>query len=99
MQALPRTKQDCLRLVLVYGQTIEMKSHPWMRDTLQVLVYQTDLCVTEQYGVGYHLHTVVAGFQSAYCLAILLIGEVFVYHSRQKGSEFQQPRNSRDLMW
>src|SRR6218665_1094505 len=63
--ALPRTKQDCLRLVWVYGQTIETELCTWMRDTLQVLVYQTDQCVTEQYGVGYHLHTVVAGFQSA----------------------------------
>src|SRR6218665_530480 len=36
--------------------------HTWMRDTLQVLVHQTDQCVTEQYGVAYHLHTVVAGF-------------------------------------
>src|SRR6218665_3759631 len=32
---------------------------------LQVLVYQTDQCVTEQSEVEYHLHTVVAGFQIA----------------------------------
>jgi len=42
------------------------QNHAYMdRDTFQILVYQTDQCVTEQYGVGYHLHSVVAGFQNA----------------------------------
>src|SRR6218665_651716 len=47
---------------IIYNQTIEDTS---MRGTAQVLVYQTDQCVIEQYGAKCHPSTTAIGFQSA----------------------------------
>src|SRR6218665_1362763 len=73
-----RLPETCLGL---WPNQLNRTMHTWMRHTLQILIYQTDLCVTEQYGVAYCCSWIPK------CLAILLIGEVKIVNNKGPRTE------------